>query len=72
MTSTKKDFKYLYLQERMEGGVMCEEIDLVPEKKDAQFFKIKMLINKKTKIFKAGRCSIREVIVINTVLQVYP
>ena len=44
----KKNFKYLYLQERMEGGVMCEEIDLVPEKKDAQFFKIKMLINKKT------------------------
>jgi len=45
----KKNFKYLYLQERMEGGVMCEEIDLVPEKKDAQFFKIKMLINKKSK-----------------------
>ena len=45
----KKNFKYLYLQERIEGGVMCEEIDLVPEKKDAQFFKIKMLINKKTK-----------------------
>ena len=45
----KKGFKYLYLQERMEGGVMCEEIDLVPEKKDAQFFKIKMLINKKSK-----------------------
>jgi len=45
----KKGFKYLYLQERMESGVMCEEIDLVPEKKDAQFFKIKMLINKKSK-----------------------
>ena len=43
----KKNFKYLYLQDRTEGGVLCEEIDLVPEKKDAQFFKIKMLIRKK-------------------------
>jgi outer membrane lipoprotein-sorting protein len=45
----KKGFKYLYLQDRTEGGVLCEEIDLVPEKKDAQYFKIKMLINKKEK-----------------------
>lgn len=45
----KKGFKYLYLQDRTEAGVVCEEIDLVPEKKDAQFFKIKMLINKKDK-----------------------
>ena len=47
---------------------MCEEIDLVPEKKDAQFFKIKMLINKKSKNFKAGLCSIKVVIVINIAL----
>ncbi|HYG18985.1 MAG TPA: outer membrane lipoprotein carrier protein LolA [Ohtaekwangia sp.] len=45
----KKGFKYLYLQEKTEGGVLCEEIDLVPEKKDAQFFKIKMFVNKKDK-----------------------
>jgi len=45
----KKNFKYLYLQEKPEGGVLCEEIDLVPEKKDAQYFKIKMFINKKEK-----------------------
>src|SRR5690606_7299827 len=45
----KKGFKYLYLQDRSEDGVLCEEIDLVPEKKDAQFFKIKMLISKKDK-----------------------
>lgn len=43
----KKGFKYLYLQDKNEGGVMCEEIDLVPEKKEAQFFKIKMFISKK-------------------------
>lgn len=45
----KKNFKYLYLQDKTEGGVVCEEIDLVPEKKDAQYFKIKMFINKKEK-----------------------
>jgi outer membrane lipoprotein-sorting protein len=45
----KKGFKYLYLQDKTESGVVCEEIDLVPEKKDAQYFKIKMLINKKDK-----------------------
>ncbi len=45
----KKGFKYLYLSDKPEGGVLCEEIDLVPEKKDAQYFKIKMLISKKDK-----------------------
>jgi outer membrane lipoprotein carrier protein len=43
----KKGYKYLHLGEKTEGGVVCEEIDLVPEKKDAQFFKIKMIISKK-------------------------
>lgn len=43
----KKGFKYLHNGERTEGGVVVEEIDLVPEKKDAQFFKIKMVISKK-------------------------
>ena len=45
----KKGYKYLYIQDKTEGGVLCEEIDLVPEKKDAQYFKIKMFINKKDK-----------------------
>lgn len=45
----KKGFKYLYLQDKTENGVLCEEIDLVPEKKDAQYFKIKMFISKKDK-----------------------
>jgi outer membrane lipoprotein carrier protein len=45
----KKNFKYLYLADKTEGGVVCEEIDLVPEKKDAQYFKIKMFISKKDK-----------------------
>jgi outer membrane lipoprotein carrier protein len=45
----KKGFKYLYLEDKTEGGVMCEVIDLVPEKKDAQYFKIRMNIAKKDK-----------------------
>ncbi|MBL7877906.1 MAG: outer membrane lipoprotein carrier protein LolA [Cyclobacteriaceae bacterium] len=45
----KKGFKYLYVADKTEGGVVCEEIDLVPEKKDAQYFKIKMMIVKKDK-----------------------
>ena len=45
----KKGFKYLYIQDKTEAGVLCEEIDLVPEKKDAQYFKIKMFISKKDK-----------------------
>lgn len=43
----KKNFKYLYLGDEAEGNVLCDVIDLVPEKKDAQFFKIKMKISKK-------------------------
>lgn len=45
----KKGYKYLSLGDKTEGGVLCEEIDLVPDKKDAQYFKIKMMINKKDK-----------------------
>ena len=45
----KKGFKYLLVGEKTEGGVACDEIDLVPEKKDAQYFKVKMLIAKKDK-----------------------
>lgn len=45
----KKGFKYLYLEEKTEGGVLCDVVDLVPEKKDAQYFKIRMNIAKKDK-----------------------
>ncbi len=45
----KKGFKYLYIADKTEAGVVLEEIDLVPEKKDAQYFKIKMMIVKKDK-----------------------
>lgn len=45
----KKGYKYLYLEDKMEGGVMCEVVDLVSEKKDAQYFKVRMNIIKKDK-----------------------
>lgn len=45
----KKGYKYLHLGDKTEAGIACEEIDLVPEKKDPQFFKIKMIIVKKDK-----------------------
>jgi outer membrane lipoprotein carrier protein len=45
----KKGFKYLYIADKTENGVVLEEVDLVPEKKDAQYFKIKMFIVKKDK-----------------------
>ncbi len=49
----QKDFKYLYIQDKTEGGVLCEEVDLVPEKKDAQYFKIKLLIKKKERVIQS-------------------
>jgi outer membrane lipoprotein carrier protein len=45
----KKGYKYLYLKDESVGNVLCEVIDLVPEKKDAQFFKVRMNISKKDK-----------------------
>lgn len=49
----KKGFKYLLMGDATEGGVLCDAIDLVPEKKDAQYFKIKMFISKKDKTVKS-------------------
>ncbi len=43
----KKGYKYLYMEDKADGGVMCEVVDLVPEKKDAQYFKVRMYIVKK-------------------------
>lgn len=43
----KKGFKYILIGDKTDEGTLCDEIDLVPEKKDAQYFKIKMLIAKK-------------------------
>ena len=42
----KEGYKYLYLQDEKEGGVLCSVVDLVPNDLDAQFFKIRMRISK--------------------------
>src|SRR5882672_10108782 len=34
----KKGYKYIYLQEKTEAGLPCDEVDLVPEKRDAKYF----------------------------------
>jgi outer membrane lipoprotein-sorting protein len=43
----KKGFKYIQMEDLTEAGVACHVVDLVPEKRDAQYFKIKMNISKK-------------------------
>lgn len=43
----KKGFKYLLLAPETEAGIKVDVVDLVPEKKDAQYFKIKMRISQK-------------------------
>ena len=45
----KKGFKYLHMGDATEAGVLCDVVDLVPEKKEAQYFKIRMNISKKDK-----------------------
>jgi outer membrane lipoprotein carrier protein len=45
----KKGFKYLQMEDIVENSIPCNVVDLVPEKRDAQYFKIKMNISKKDK-----------------------
>lgn len=47
LNAYKKGYKYLYLEENVENGVACDVVDLVPENKDAQYFKVRMNISKK-------------------------
>lgn len=42
----KNGYKYLLLGEQTVNGVMSNEVDLIPNDKDAQFFKIKLFITK--------------------------
>ncbi len=49
----KKGFKYLYVQDKTVDGVLCEVVDLFPEKADSQYFKITMNISKKDKSIKS-------------------
>jgi outer membrane lipoprotein carrier protein len=48
----KKGYKYMFLEEKNEGGVVYEIVDLVPEDKNMQFFKIRLQIAKKERTLK--------------------
>lgn len=43
----QKGYKYLYVGDETENGTAVSVIDLVPNDKDAQFFKIRLFITKK-------------------------
>ncbi|WP_246202834.1 LolA family protein [Fulvivirga lutimaris] len=42
----KKGYKYVLIGEENNGGALCSVVDLIPNDKDAQFFKIKLFIAK--------------------------
>jgi outer membrane lipoprotein carrier protein len=42
-----KGYKYILMGEQTLAGVLCQEIDLIPSSRSAQFFKIKLFISKK-------------------------
>lgn len=48
----KKGYKYLYIGDDVEKKEAVDVIDLVPNNKDAQFFKIRLFISKKDKSLK--------------------
>lgn len=54
-TIYKKGFKYMKLDDIVEGGVTYEVIDLVPDDKDKPYFKIRLTINKKDKSLKGWK-----------------
>lgn len=45
----QKGFKYVYLQDEKVENDPCEVIDLVPEDREKEYFKIRLWISKKTK-----------------------
>jgi outer membrane lipoprotein-sorting protein len=51
-TIYKKGYKYVYAAEEKEAGQSYDVIDLTPENKNQQVYKIKLIIDKKTKTLK--------------------
>jgi outer membrane lipoprotein carrier protein len=48
----QKGFKYVFLQEEKIEAELCEVIDLVPEDREKEYFKIRLWISKKSKELK--------------------
>lgn len=52
-TLYKKDYKYIFIREFTENGKVYEEIDLQPTDRSKKVFKIRLIVNKKTKSIKS-------------------
>jgi outer membrane lipoprotein carrier protein len=48
----RKGYNYIFVTEEKEGGQLYEVVDLIPENKNQQIYKIKLTIDKKTKTLK--------------------
>lgn len=49
----KKDYKYVFIREFVENGKVYEEIDLQPTDRSKKIFKIRLVVNKKTRSIKS-------------------
>ncbi len=49
----KKDYKYIFIREFTENGKVYEEIDLQPTDRSKKVFKIRLVVNKKTRTIKS-------------------
>lgn len=54
-TMYKKGYKYLFVEEKTEAGKTYETVDLIPEEKKNQIFKVRIDINKKDKTVKSWK-----------------
>jgi outer membrane lipoprotein-sorting protein len=46
-TIHKKGYKYAYVEQKKEGGQTYDVVDLTPENKNAQIYKIRLVVNRK-------------------------
>ncbi|MCS7018417.1 MAG: outer membrane lipoprotein carrier protein LolA [Cytophagales bacterium] len=49
----KKGFKYYYMEEKKENNELFDVIDLIPDDKNLNYFKIRLTINKRTRELKS-------------------
>ncbi len=52
-TIYKKGYKYTYVEQKKEGGQMYDVIDLTPESKNNQIYKIRLMVNRKDRSIKS-------------------
>jgi outer membrane lipoprotein carrier protein len=54
-TMYKKGYKYVFVAEEKQAGQVYEVVDLIPDNKNQQVYKIKLNIDKKTKTLKSWK-----------------